>query len=243
MTGRPRPDLPPGTDLLPQIRHIVVLMMENHSFDNYLAALYPNDIPSSLHHLPSTGQSAGVPTQTWSACHRRYAEGACDGFEPAAMRYWDEKDLPFYYGLARTFPRAERWFSSCLGPTFPNRRFLISGTAHGLMDDMPWDLIDYPEAGTIFDMLSEHDISWINYHSVRPATMLFKRMLGARGAVRDAAAESPLDALDLAATPAFATPPKLPAPALSWGSWLPHVASAAGGGRLARLAGSRPAST
>jgi phospholipase C len=26
----PRPDLPVGTDLLPQIRHVVVLMMENH---------------------------------------------------------------------------------------------------------------------------------------------------------------------------------------------------------------------
>ena len=29
---RPRPDQPTGTDLLPQIRHIVVLMMENHSY-------------------------------------------------------------------------------------------------------------------------------------------------------------------------------------------------------------------
>ena len=28
---RPEPSLPAGTDLLPQIRHIVVLMMENHS--------------------------------------------------------------------------------------------------------------------------------------------------------------------------------------------------------------------
>ena len=36
---RPRPDLPPGTDLLPQIKHIVVLMMENHSYDNYLGML------------------------------------------------------------------------------------------------------------------------------------------------------------------------------------------------------------
>src|ERR1700753_3972214 len=35
----PRPDLPAGTDLLPQIRHIVVLMMENHSYDNYLGML------------------------------------------------------------------------------------------------------------------------------------------------------------------------------------------------------------
>src|SRR5512146_96029 len=37
--GRPRPDLPEGTDLLPQIKHIVVLMMENHSYDNYLGML------------------------------------------------------------------------------------------------------------------------------------------------------------------------------------------------------------
>ena len=83
------------------------------------------------------------------------------------MGYWTEDDLPFYYGLARTFPLADRWFSSCLGPTFPNRRFLISGTAHGLMDDLPWDIVDYPEAGTIFDVLTGHGIDWVNYHNVR----------------------------------------------------------------------------
>ncbi len=37
----------------------------------------------------------------------------------------------------------------------------------------------------------------------------------------DAAAESPLDALDLDAEPAFATPPTLPEPTLRWGSWNP----------------------
>jgi phospholipase C len=36
---------------------------------------------------------------------------------------------------------------------------------------------------------------------------------------RDAAATSPLGALDLAARPAFLTPPELPAPALAWGTW------------------------
>jgi phospholipase C len=35
---------------------------------------------------------------------------------------------------------------------------------------------------------------------------------------RDAAAASPLDALDLAGPPAFLTPPELPAPAVPWGS-------------------------
>src|SRR6195256_1644092 len=35
----PFPNLPEGTDTLPQIEHIVVLMMENHSFDNYFGVL------------------------------------------------------------------------------------------------------------------------------------------------------------------------------------------------------------
>jgi phospholipase C len=36
---------------------------------------------------------------------------------------------------------------------------------------------------------------------------------------RDAAADSPLDMVDLDAAPAFAEPPKLPEPTLRWGSW------------------------
>ena len=211
-TERPRPDLPPGTDLVPQIRHIVVLMMENHSYDSYLGMLkdrgegLPDDpdritnfghngIAYSPHHLTTTAPPAACPTQSWYASHVQYDDGANDGFarsveltnpgaDPGiAMGHWTEEDLPFYYGLAKTFPMADHWFSSCLGPTFPNRRFLISGTAHGLMDDMPWDLVDYPEAGTIFDALSGQDISWINYHHVRPAMMVARRLLGARGAI------------------------------------------------------------
>jgi phospholipase C len=36
---------------------------------------------------------------------------------------------------------------------------------------------------------------------------------------RDAAAEAPLDAVDLDAPPAFLTPPGLPAASLRWGDW------------------------
>ena len=42
------------------------------------------------------------------------------------MGHWDDQQLPFYWGLANTFPLADRWFGSCLGPTFPNRRFLVA---------------------------------------------------------------------------------------------------------------------
>ena len=208
--SRPQPARPAGIDLLPQIKHIVVLMMENHSYDNYLGMLpgrgegfplTPDGRPDVFNDtadgeavrafpLPSTVQHQGVPCQSWHATHQQWGEGKCDGFVTSAqevqaaaragtaadpvdtapavatvgMGYWSERDLPFYYGLARTFPLADRWFSSCLGPTFPNRRFLIAGTAHGLIDDSPYDLLDYPPAGTIFDLLTEHGISWANYH-------------------------------------------------------------------------------
>jgi len=212
LAGRPRPGEEPGSDGLPQIDHIVILMMENHSYDNYLGMLAdrgeglplgpdgvpravnlgPNGEAYSAHHLTSTVQTGGDPTQTWHASHIQYGEGRCDGFarsiaetvpgrDPGVpMGYWTGQELPFYYGLARTFPLADHWFCSCLGPTFPNRRFLIAGTAHGLIDDLPWDVVDYPEAGTIFDALTTNGISWINYHNVRPALVLLRRLLGGR---------------------------------------------------------------
>jgi phospholipase C len=185
---RPRPDLPPGTDLLPLIRHIVVLMQENHSFDNYLGALHNAPGPP-LHQLTSTVQHKGNPTQSWRASHIQYQQGFPEsvvetipgGVPSVPMGYWTERELPFYYGLARTFPVADRWFCSCLGPTFPNRRFLISGTAHGLIDDLAWDIIDFPPGGTIFDALCDRRISWTNYHNVNSAVVVLRRLLGVHG--------------------------------------------------------------
>jgi phospholipase C len=211
--ARPEPAMPTGTDRLPQINHIVILMMENHSYDNYLGMLdgrgdgLPRDAqgePSStnkaedgtvvrMRHFNGTQQKGGIPTQTWNATHIQWGEGRCDGFVQSiertvpgrdasiAMTYWDEQDLPFYYGLARTFPLATRWFSSCLGPTFPNRRFMISGTAHGLIDDLPFGMADYPASGTIFDLLSAHGISWVNYHHLSSVRMNWRLLSRASG--------------------------------------------------------------
>jgi len=202
-----------GTDRLPQIEHIVILMMENHSYDNYLGMLrdrgdgLPCDehgVPSpvnlaadgtaiGMRHFAGTRQRGGVPTQTWNATHIQWNEGKCDGFvrsieqtlpgldAAVPMTYWDEKDLPFYYGLAKTFPLATRWFSSCLGPTFPNRRFLISGTAHGLIDDLPFGMVDYPASGTLFDLLTAHGVSWANYHQVTPVKMNWRLLSRSSG--------------------------------------------------------------
>jgi phospholipase C len=193
---------------VPQIRHVVLLMMENHSFDNYLGTLGRGDglADPPLDNRTSSGrvvtpfrlsspqQPQGMPTQSWDASHLQYGDGSNDGFVSAieksspradaslAMGYWSEEDLPFYAGLARTFPVADRWFASCLGPTFPNRRFLMAGTANGLIDDEIAGVIDYPASGTIFDLLNRHGIMWANYHHV-PPRRLYSRQIGGAGSL------------------------------------------------------------
>jgi phospholipase C len=197
--------------MLPQVKHIVVLMMENHSFDNYLGTLgrgegfslgddgapdaeNPDSAGAMVraYHASSTVQQDGVPSQSWSATHHEWADGKMNGFvtateqampggdKTAGMSYWTEQDLTFYHGLARTFPLADRWFSACLGPTFPNRRFLLAGTANGLMDDLPFNLLDRPKAGTILEMLTRHEISWVNYRPDTSDQSQFGRFLAYR---------------------------------------------------------------
>ncbi|MGI8752547.1 MAG: alkaline phosphatase family protein [Acidimicrobiales bacterium] len=94
---------------------------------------------------------------------------------------WTEHDLPFYHGLARTFPVADHWFSSCLGPTFPNRRFLVAGTANGLIDDLPYEMFDHPPSGTTLDLLTRNGISWVAYHHVSNVKLRLKRLFGGVG--------------------------------------------------------------
>jgi phospholipase C len=207
--SRPDPSQPPGTDLLPPIRHIVLLMMENHSFDNYLGTSGRGDglttgsdgLPAAtnlrsdgrpVHSHHSTAQTHNVPTQSWYASHLQYADGTNAGFVGSVEKtipggdatvplgYWTADDLPFYSALAQTFPLADRWFCSCLGPTFPNRRFLLAATANGLIDDIPLSMVDYPASGTIFDLLDRYEISWINYHHVSPLRITLKHV-GLRG--------------------------------------------------------------
>ena len=156
--SRPFPSLPVGKDMLPEIEHIVVLMLENHSFDNVLGMLGRGDgfdldaqgNPTAtnpyhgqvLHafHMPTPCQLVNAPSNSWNAGHLAYDGGTCLGFAdnssgPVSMGYYDATDLPFTYGLAGTFPINDRYFCSVMAQTFPNRRFLISGTALGIVED------------------------------------------------------------------------------------------------------------
>jgi len=130
-------------------------------------------------HMPTTCQLSGKPSQEWTQSHIQFDGGRNDGFVksdsgPVAMGYWTEEDLPFYYGLARTFPLCDRWFASCLAQTYPNRKFLMCGTAVGQVStDISQVGKAPPPNGTIFERLDAHGISWRNYATDLAQVLLF----------------------------------------------------------------------
>ncbi|HMD46905.1 MAG TPA: alkaline phosphatase family protein, partial [Acidimicrobiales bacterium] len=193
----PHHGLAAGTDTLPEIEHIVVLMMENHSFDDHLGMLGRGDGLTPGHdgrpvnfspdpaggyvrsfHNPNTcGYQASGVSQSWDASHISWDHGTNLGFVkacgPASMGYWTGEDLPFYYSMARQFPIGDRYFCSVMAQTYPNRRFLIGGTALGNVATNGTGVTGEPPNGTIFDLLDAHGISWKNYYPDVPSCALF----------------------------------------------------------------------
>jgi phospholipase C len=194
----PFPDRRAGSDCLPGIDTIVVLMKENHSYDNYFGVFERGDgftlgadglplnnnpdaqgNPVRAHHLSLPFNPSFDVSQTWNDSHRQWNNGAMDGFvtttnsdEP--MGYFDGTDLPWYYGFARAYGIGDRYFCSLLGQTFPNRRFLQAATAAGQVNDsIPNPFARSPQL--IWDLLDAHGIGWANYFVEVPEVALWPR--------------------------------------------------------------------
>jgi phospholipase C len=60
-----------------------------------------------------------------------------------------------------------------LGQTYPNRRYLISATSLGMVDDTIPDPSQYPKNGTIFDRLDAAKVTWKEYYSTSATTELY----------------------------------------------------------------------
>ena len=183
----PNPKLPEGTDTLPEIDHIVVVMQENHSFDNYLGMLgrgdgftldrqgppdqhesgptggYVRAFHETIRARPATSPRPGTPATSSTTNGRNDGFIGPESSSDWSMAYYTGEEIPFYYSLAKTFPLCDRYFCSVLAQTYPNRRFLLAGTAFGLIATDDSSITGIPPNGTIFDRLDAHDISWASY--------------------------------------------------------------------------------
>jgi phospholipase C len=87
--------------------------------------------------------------------------------------------------LAQTFAIDDRYFSAVLGPTFPNRSYLMAATSFGHLttdEEVPElsespVLFYVPITGTIFDLLDQHGVSWVDYFNDVPQGISFRNFL------------------------------------------------------------------
>lgn len=188
-TPTPEPPKPlTAKDLLAGIDHIVVLMMENRSFDHFLGALKTDAgyaAKATVEGLTGTesnpapdGSTVTVfkmdnftpedPPHGWAAVHKQHNGGKNDGFvtehagasQNEVMGFHDRSQIPLYYWLADNFAVCDNWYASVLGPTWPNRFYLHATTSKGKKDNTPF-LVGAPD--TVWDRLKEKGLSFKNY--------------------------------------------------------------------------------
>src|SRR5215470_18037168 len=190
--------LPPPADA--PFDTVVVLMMENRSFDHMLGwlpgangrqqGLAYADKAGTLHKtwpLAPDFQGCGYldPDHTWEGIRDQYASGRCDGFlkTPSAklgdlfpIGYYREGDLPILGALARGYTTFDRYFCSMMGPTWENRLYQLSATTQ-LMENCDFPKGDEPGpvtiGTTIFDRVREAGLTAAYYYHAEPVTRLF----------------------------------------------------------------------
>lgn len=163
------------------IDHIVIVLQENHTFDNYFGA-YPKAegildkntcLPRSQGSLPNMCVSPYHDTNltpvdmnhNWNSAHADYHSGKMDGFvysegNDETMGYYERSDLTHYYSAADNYVLCDKYFTSVMSESAPNHLYLVAGTSGGIKDDnVPLPLSITP----IFQQLDQKGISWKVY--------------------------------------------------------------------------------
>jgi phospholipase C len=176
-----RPEAAPGrnadassTDL--PIKHVVVIVKENHTFDNYFGT-FPGAEGSTVCKTPQRNILAPhAPNRTpRDLCHKHacalqeWDGGKMDGWldVPGTSKDGDdlfcaqygESDLPHYWAYAKTYALADHFFANELGPSFPGHMFLLAAQAAWTTDNptggpywgcdqLPWTKVNVLQNGS-----------------------------------------------------------------------------------------------
>ncbi|MCL4332566.1 MAG: alkaline phosphatase family protein [Candidatus Thermoplasmatota archaeon] len=170
------------------IKHMIFIMMENHSFDN-IFGVYPNHHnltatiagkqenlfltnpqAQGLTQVPNGSYSSANPVEGYTAYHGDWNNGKMNQFlsysGPASMHYFGQSQMALEWDLASEFSIGATYFSSTLSETVPNRLFSLAGYSPVKNDygQPPYIPVDQ----TIFGELDSYGISW-GYYIKNPA--------------------------------------------------------------------------
>jgi phospholipase C len=145
------------TGTIQDVKHIVILMQENRSFDHYFGTMkgvrgfgdpraatlpggkpvwyQPNNGSYVLPFRPDLPQLGlqfleGTP-HDWTSTHKAWNEGRYDQWVPNkganTMAYFTREDIPYHFALADAFTVCDAYHCSLMGPTDPNRYHMWTG--------------------------------------------------------------------------------------------------------------------
>ncbi len=171
------------------LNHIIVVMMENRSFDHYLGWMDKADgrqgglkyedgagVLHRTHSLAPEFQGCGHadPDHSYQGGREEWNGGACDGWLRAgnnddyAIGYYTKKDLQFTGNAAVRWTVCDRYFSAIMAPTFPNRIY-----QHAAQTDRIGNTIEPSMLPTIWDPLAEAGVEGRYYFSDVPFLALW----------------------------------------------------------------------
>ena len=150
-------------DKLDEIDHIVVLMLENRSFDHMLGYLSLEGGRTDIDGLDGTQSNEYMgnvyrpeplsdtvfgpdPHHDWSNVQRQLGDengGFIQNFATVKncesperiMHYFGASEVPTFEHLAKQFCVCDRWFSSLPAATQPNRMYCLAGTSNGEVEN------------------------------------------------------------------------------------------------------------
>jgi phospholipase C len=169
--------------------HVIVVMMENRSFDHMLgwvpradakqAGLWFTDRDGVRHRtytLAPDFQGCGHadPDHSYEGGRIQFNGGACDGFlrsgdnDEYAIGYYRRPDLDFFGRAIGDWTTGDRYFCPILGPTFPNRFYQHSGQTDRISNKLV--LSQLP---TIWDRMIQAGLTARYYYSDLPFVALW----------------------------------------------------------------------
>ncbi len=133
------------------IQFVIIIVKENHTFDNYFGQFPGADGARTVPVRGVTQPPPRAPDRTTDITHSfawahtaynggkmdRFAEvpGAVVGDFPLTFAQYREEDIPAYWTYAKQFVLFDRYFTSVIGPSAPNHLFLVAASSGGTISN------------------------------------------------------------------------------------------------------------
>ncbi len=154
------------------IEHVIIIVKENHTFDNYFGTFPGANGDASLAHAPDP------PTSDPPHDHAAWLERAVH----AVRKQYNESDIPAYFAAARQFSLCDNYFTQIASQSEPNHLTLItadspiidnSNPKRTYQPQAPFDLPSLPA------VLAKAGLTWKSY--VDPTFNYFDHITGLIG--------------------------------------------------------------